>query len=87
MRDYWILPGGAAEEKAQQWAECGGDQDGGYHISQPGLTREEIKKAGDEKFDQLQICMMKMGYQYMESCKGEIPSAYPACRGKNQEES
>jgi len=80
IRDYWILPGGTKEARIQQWLECGGAENGRYHISPLGFTSKEIKEASDKKFDQLQICMMRNGYRYVGSCEGEIRSAYPACR-------
>jgi len=83
-RDYWDLPEGTKEERIQQWLECGGAENGSYHISPPGRSAQEIKKASEDKFDQLQLCMMKNGYNYIGSCEGEIRSTYPACIGRKK---
>jgi len=83
IRDYWILPGGTIEGRAQTWVVCGGADNGGYHLPQYVSTYAEITTENRKKFYQLQICMMQSGYHYIGSCEGEIASAYPACRNKS----
>jgi len=85
IRDYWRLPGGTTDARIRHWIECGGAKNGGYYVSLHELEKRETKDTWGKKFDQMQICMMKIGYRYIGSCDGEIRRAYPACRIKNQE--
>jgi len=83
-RDEWEKASANSDERKKDWIDCRGDLDGGYSISDSELNGREILEAAGIKFDEMQVCMMKKGYRYTSSCKGEIASQFPACKARNR---
>lgn len=86
LSDYWSKADSSPEKRRQDWVGCGGTDKGGYTVATVGLTDAEALSAFDRKFDGLQYCMMEKGYHYTDSCEGEIPSQFPACKARQSAE-
>jgi len=84
MRDYWILPGGTAEERTRQWIACGGLANGKHGAASimplEKLTPKQIFEADMKKAEQVQNCMLDEGYRYVGQCKTDITRRFPGCR-------
>jgi len=79
LLDRWDSPDKTVEEKRQQWVACGGRANGYYWVDPTGLTDDEYKATSRKKSEQLQICMLSMGYYYRGLCDNEVVRTLPAC--------
>ena len=84
-RDLWIKQNLNEAQRKEDWIACGGTAGGIVHIS--SLTNEGIHQIRDPQewdkaYDAAQACMIKKGYHYIGSCRGEA-SRRLACKGKS----
>ncbi|WP_143277176.1 hypothetical protein [Bordetella genomosp. 1] len=84
IRDEWEQASANSDERKKDWMDCGGSVNGDYGISEKDMDGRSIEEASRIKFYDIQRCMMKKGYRYTSSCKGEIASQFPACKARNR---
>ena len=84
-RDEWTKPNLNEVQRKEDWISCGGNSAGYVKISpvnhKGGLTVEDGIQA-DKEYDAAQACMMKKGYHYTGSCRGEA-SRLLSCKGRS----
>ena len=83
-RDYWSKPNIDEAQRKEDWISCGGNSAGYFVFSeqeQGQSTYHDINQA-DKEYDAGQACMMKKGYRYTDSCRGEL-SRRLACKGRS----
>ena len=79
----WFKYGSDEGITKKKWQECGGAENGMIHLPKTAnnFGSVERSKEYDKKYDEVEGCMMKNGYQYKGSCKGPIKYILP-CRAK-----
>ena len=82
--DTWNKPNTNEAQKKQDWISCGGNKAGYFVFSdqKQGQSLTDYTIQADKEFNAGQACMMKKGYHYIGSCRGE-PSKRLACKGKS----
>ena len=71
-------------QRINDWISCGGNSLGYVKFSRlkPGQSSYVYTNQTDKQSDAAQACMMKKGYHYTGSCRGEA-SRRLACKGKS----
>ena len=82
--EYWSKPNTNEAERKEDWISCGGNSAGYFAFNgiKDGQSRFEQSIQADKEYDVGQACMMKKGYRYTGSCRGEL-SRRLACKGKS----
>ena len=80
----WTKPNTNEAQRKSDWISCGGNSAGHITFSEQkngqSLTDHTIQV--DKETDAAQACMMKKGYRYTSSCRGES-SRRIACKGRS----
>ena len=72
-------------QRMKDWISCGGNSAGHVHFTpqtHAGLPTIEEYAEADKQSDAAQACMIKKGYHYTGSCRGEA-SRRLACKGRS----
>ena len=71
-------------QRMKDWISCGGNSAGYFAFNdiKEGQFRIDESIQADKAFDAGQACMMKKGYRYTGSCRGER-SRRLACKGRS----
>ena len=71
MEWYWPLSGQTEETRWVDWKECGGDENGRFHIKDAyklTVNDERYRRESMAFSDELKRCMQKKGYQFVPQC-------------------
>ena len=83
-RDEWTKPNLNEAQRKEDWISCGGNSAGYFAFNgiKEGQSRFEQSIQADKEYNAGQACMMKKGYRYTGSCRGES-SRLLSCNGKS----
>ena len=83
-RDEWTKPNLNEAQRKEDWISCGGNSAGYFAFNgiKEGQSRFEQSIQADKEYDAGQACMIKKGYRYTGSCRGES-SRLLSCKGKS----
>ena len=83
--DEWTKLNTNEAQRMEDWISCGGTSRGTVHFTplahKGGPTTDDYKKR-DKESDAVQACMIKKGYKFIGSCRGEL-SGRLSCKGKS----
>ena len=83
-RDEWTKPNINDPQKKEDWISCGGNSAGivAFSDKKQGQSLTDYTIQAQRESDAAQACMMKKGYKFIGSCKGEL-SIRLACKGRS----
>ena len=69
----WTKSNTDQAQRMKDWISCGGNNLGYVKLSplKPGQSPYDYTNQTDKQSDAAQACMMKKGYHYIGSCRGE----------------
>ncbi len=85
LRDYWVSDGSHAKDLSKDWIECGGTSNGSYVDVEiiPNESNTSLSKRMEQRFADIQRCMLRKKYDYTGPCDLPAWKVAPACQERS----